>query len=609
MSQGLKRMLSRISDNPKSTLIDRYLVLVSELPTEVEKSEHVLALAESLVDKSPNNSLRIAQMVHHAEPENLRAFDVLIAAFESLGKIAKAGVLRLEKEKVERLKEPQNLTELMNIDSVAGSPPPLTARGMNRAEEDTSIYSLASELAAIVGEDSVGSTQSEIFLNEPLTAREGGKDLRLDESPEQAEQPEQEAPPQSLKPRGASGSPVEAEKARPLSIPLKLPPPHPPPLHRPETAVTKVPADKSKQPTRPPSNLNKLQTLVEGFLQERSSQRATSESAVLPTPSTAGGKSRLGESKREEGPKARKSHLDSKASAASRQPSSPKNSVELSAAEVDQSPLRDQQPSPPTNASDSGRVALEWLAADIETFAPQEVYSTPSLPLLNLKQPSGSDLAKNHRPQLPRQKGQLTEVVGLDAALPKAPMLPSQFWDPLRAQIAGAKWDASLAKHKQRRDSILAGLDAPKTAQFPVPASLVQAIQDNFQALVASAPDVALQQTWDVMQALWGDKPDAVCAKLLTDLNLARATKGFWGMYLDALLARGAARKVLIEVVAVITKEHQLAWARIAWQRLPTAWRSLGVRSFAWQEDDGIDMLLQRLAKRPQITMRSLLLR
>jgi hypothetical protein len=188
-------------------------------------------------------------------------------------------------------------------------------------------------------------------------------------------------------------------------------------------------------------------------------------------------------------------------------------------------------------------------------------------------------------------------------------MLPSQFWDPLRAQVAGAKWDAPLAKHKQRRDSILANLDAPKVPSLPVPASLVQAIQDNFQAQVASAPDVALVQTWDVMQALWGDRPDAVCAKLLTDLNLARATKGFWGMYLDALLARGAARKVLIEVATVIAKEHQLAWARIAWQRLPTAWRSLGVRGFAWQEDDGIDALLQRLAKRPQITMRSLLLR
>ena len=96
-------MLSRISDSPKSTLIDRYLVLVSELPTDIEKSDHVLALAESLVDKSPNNALRIARMVHNAEPGNLRAFDVLIAAFESLGKIAKAGILRLEKEKVEKL--------------------------------------------------------------------------------------------------------------------------------------------------------------------------------------------------------------------------------------------------------------------------------------------------------------------------------------------------------------------------------------------------------------------------------------------------------------------------------------------------------------------------
>jgi hypothetical protein len=252
---------------------------------------------------------------------------------------------------------------------------------------------------------------------------------------------------------------------------------------------------------------------------------------------------------------------------------------------------------------------LDWLAADLEAYATPQIDGASPLPLLDLKHPSESDLARHQGPKRARQKGQLIEVLGPDASLPKVPMLPSQFWDPLRAQVAGATWDAPLAKHKQRRDSILANLDAPKVPQLTVPASLVQAIQDNFEAQVASAPDVALLQTWEVMQALWGDRPDAVCAKLLTDLNLARATKGFWGMYLDALLARGAARKVLIEVATVITKEHQLAWARIAWQRLPTAWRSLGVRGFAWQEDDGIDALLQRLAKRPQITMRSLLLR
>ena len=603
MNQGLKRMLSRISDSPKSTLIDRYLVLVSELPTDIEKSDHVLALAESLVEKSPNNALRIAQMVHNADPGNLRAFDVLIAAFESLGKIAKAGVLRLEKEKVEKLGEPQNVTEIISADSFAGQPPPLTAEDVDPTEDGTSIYNLASELAALAGDDSVGGTPSEILLNDSIAAPEGTTELNLDESPNKVDQADQAVPP-APKGRGASPRSVEGERARPLSLSIKPQLP----LNRSETVVTKGPANKPKQPTRPPSNLNKLQSLVEGFLRERSSQRSTSESAGVTTPPSASTKSRLGESPREEAPQTRKSHLDAKPTT-TRKPAIPKKNDEMSATEVGQSPPRDQELPPTNTSSDTGRAALDWLAADLEAYAaPQNDGGTP-LPLLNLKHPSDSDLARHERPGRRRQKGQLTEVVGRDAALPKAPMLPSQFWDPLRAQVAGAKWDAPLAKHKQRRDSILANLDAPKVPLLPVPASLVQAIHDNFQALVASAPDVALVQTWDVMQALWGDRPDAVCAKLLTDLNLARATKGFWGMYLDALLARGAARKVLIEVATVIAKEHQLAWARIAWQRLPTAWRSLGVRGFAWQEDDGIDALLQRLAKRPQITMRSLLLR
>ncbi|MCX6105928.1 MAG: hypothetical protein NTY08_08875 [Proteobacteria bacterium] len=503
MNQGLKRMLSRISDSPKSTLIDRYLVLVSELPTDIEKSDHVLALAESLVDKSPNNALRIARMVHNAEPGNLRAFDVLIAAFESLGKIAKAGILRLEKEKVEKLGEPQNITEIISVDSIA-PPPPLTAGDEDPREDGTSIYNLASELAALAGEDSEAGVQAEIFFGESLAAPGGRAELDL-------------------------------------------------------------------------------------------------------TPPSPNAKSRLGESPREEAPPTPKNHLEAKA-ATSRQPIPWKKNDELSALESDQSPLRNQDPPPLTTTADPDSAALDWRAADLEAYATPLIDGAPSLPLLDLKHPSDSDLAR-HRPKRPRQKGQLIEVLGPNASLPQVPMLPSQFWDPLRAQVAGASWDAPLAKHKQRRDSILANLDAPKVPPLTVPASLVQAIQDNFQAQVASAPDVALLQTWDVMQALWGDRPDAVCAKLLTDLNLARATKGFWGMYLDALLARGAGRKVLIEVATVIAKEHQLAWARIAWQRLPTAWRSLGVRGFVWQEDDGIDALLQRLAKRPQITMRSLLLR
>jgi len=595
-------MLSRISDSPKSTLIDRYLVLVSELPTDIEKSDHVLALAESLVDKSPNNALRIARMVHNAEPGNLRAFDVLIAAFESLGKIAKAGILRLEKEKVEKLGEPQNITEIISVDSIAPPPPPRTAGDGDPREDGTSIYNLASELAALAGEDSEAGVQAEIFFGDSLAAPGGRAELNLHDSPKIG-LPSDKKTPAAPPARGDSPSSSEVEKLRPLSLSLK--PQRPP--SRSETVVTKGPPNKSKQPTRPPSNLNKLQTLVEGFLRERSSQRVTLDSAGATTPPSPNAKSRLGESPREEATPTPKNHLEAKA-ATSRQPIPWKKNDELSALESDQSPLSNQDPPPITTTADPDSAALDWRAADLEAYATPPIDGAPSLPLLDLKHPSDSDLAR-HRPKRPRQKGQLIEVLGPNASLPQVPMLPSQFWDPLRAQVAGASWDAPLAKHKQRRDSILANLDAPKVPPLTVPASLVQAIQDNFQVQVASAPDVALLQTWDVMQALWGDRPDAVCAKLLKDLNLARATKGFWGMYLDALLARGAGRKVLIEVATVVAKEHQLAWARIAWQRLPTAWRSLGVRGFVWQEDDGIDALLQRLAKRPQITMRSLLLR
>ena len=120
--------------------------------------------------------------------------------------------------------------------------------------------------------------------------------------------------------------------------------------------------------------------------------------------------------------------------------------------------------------------------------------------------------------------------------------------------------------------------------------------------------DRAVKQTWDVIQAIWGDKPDPICIELLRDLNLSAINKGYWGVYLDSLLARGAARKVVAEIRMVIAHHRQLDWAEVAWQRLPTAWNMLGWRGFTWQAEDGVGVLLTQLADRPQVTMRSLLI-
>lgn len=98
--KGLDQFLAKIRENPRATLISRYLTLVAEIEDENQKAERALDLAESLVKSRPQETLRLAHMVFGSDPTNLRALDLLIAAMESRGRAGKAEVLKIEREKI-----------------------------------------------------------------------------------------------------------------------------------------------------------------------------------------------------------------------------------------------------------------------------------------------------------------------------------------------------------------------------------------------------------------------------------------------------------------------------------------------------------------------------
>jgi hypothetical protein len=111
---------------------------------------------------------------------------------------------------------------------------------------------------------------------------------------------------------------------------------------------------------------------------------------------------------------------------------------------------------------------------------------------------------------------------------------------------------------------------------------------------------------WDVIYALWGFAPDACCAAVLEELELTRLDFGFWGIYLDALVNAGRARRALVEVARALDVQPQLGWANAAYRRLPRIWQALGVHGFAWKQEDGVAALRSRLAARPQPKMAGL---
>ena len=101
MAKGFEKLLERIKEQPSDDqLIGRFLQILAETKDDEEKVHHTLALANLLVGSNPRQAVRIVHMVYRHQPDNLRAIDIMIAGFRAMGKIAKAEVLAIEKEKI-----------------------------------------------------------------------------------------------------------------------------------------------------------------------------------------------------------------------------------------------------------------------------------------------------------------------------------------------------------------------------------------------------------------------------------------------------------------------------------------------------------------------------
>ena len=183
----------------------------------------------------------------------------------------------------------------------------------------------------------------------------------------------------------------------------------------------------------------------------------------------------------------------------------------------------------------------------------------------------------------------LTEVPEAAASTPGA----VDFWQPLHEELA--KLSRRLNEQELvRKDDVVAlfrGDSLPSDAWEALLRLLRQKEGESSQEFLA--------RRWEIISGIWGEEPRPDCAHLLETLALGRATPGFWGLYLDAILVAGRARKCLGEVREFLPERPRLLWCNVAYPRLQLAWQRLNLRGAAWCEDDGVWPLLKILSERP----------
>jgi hypothetical protein len=86
----------------------------------------------------------------------------------------------------------------------------------------------------------------------------------------------------------------------------------------------------------------------------------------------------------------------------------------------------------------------------------------------------------------------------------------------------------------------------------------------------------------------------------LRESNLTLSSPGYFGLWLDSLMARRDTHLVRAEAARALRQHPRLEWARVIWPRLARASRELGYRLEPWTEDDGVAALEKQLSKQPR---------
>jgi hypothetical protein len=559
MAKGLENILEKISENPRQTLVGRFLSLIADIPNEDERAGYALDLAEQLAKSKPDDALKIAYMIYGSGRHLARALKVVIECFETKGRPGKVAVLKLELEKIKRElngqpgEAPLPLPDLKT--GVGSAPAQFSFNDLSGVDEvpvavaraqDTRMAEL--DLGELQEEDHTGAHTVDFLFN--------GK-------------AEKEAAP--LKPVKQDIKIAEGFFAGFAG--------------RPGDTVLPVMPDKIDA------------AYVKGS--------GTAISFVgQPDPKDPSPKKTRAESPRQVPPgyeQLQRMPLSSVSFALGQDPEP--NSLPV---------LQASNPNPRAAASE----IFDRFFADRKYQEAEAV----------LQRSSKEQMFEWWRVRYERLKDIVTHDYKFDAEL----FFKSSEKNPIGKDLIAHANDIKNSAEFQtmlpfsgdfRRGFVteilllakepFATLTTPPTHKNQKKSSeehpTLELTREFSEKLLSMPVDTEQRSAlfFDLMQSLVATSPGTSLLDVIELKGLKDRSPEWLGLYLDALLRSGFARKVIVEALLQIEKQPKLSWIRVAWRRLPAAWAAMGVTGFTWSEDDGAKDFLNKINVRGQQLLRT----
>ncbi|MEZ4743515.1 MAG: hypothetical protein R3B45_13905 [Bdellovibrionota bacterium] len=110
MTSGLEKILEKIREDPsRNILYNRYLALLADISSEVEKARYTIELARVYLESEPKKSMQLANLVFQADRENVDALYIIARSLENLGRFEKADVIHNEISAIRQKRENQSI--------------------------------------------------------------------------------------------------------------------------------------------------------------------------------------------------------------------------------------------------------------------------------------------------------------------------------------------------------------------------------------------------------------------------------------------------------------------------------------------------------------------
>ena len=550
MTKGLANILEKIIENPRQTLVGRYLSLIADIPDEEVRAGYALDLAENLTKSKPNDALKIAYMIYGSGRHLTRALKVVIDCFETKGRPGKVAVLKIELEKLTReLNSGVGESPLPLPDLKTGHgaiPAQFSFNDLPGAEDtgpkahDTRMAEL--DLGDLQEEDYTGAHTVDFLFNgkveQDALQIEPVKDMKIAEGffagfsgrpgdtvlpvmPDKVDAAFLKGSGTAISVVGVPGQKDFNVKKSRVDLPR-----HAPPMPEPKL--------RGQMPSPPFA----------------ATTDESQHSAVIFHPAAGN-------------PRAAPSEIFDRFFAD-----------------------RKYQEAEAVLQRSNNEQMFEWwrvryerlkdiITHDYKFDADQLFRRSEKTPIVKDMSGNGFD-GKIRNEQIPMQpfsgdfrRGIVSEILALSA----------QDLDQLTKQ----------------NSHVLEKVVDPQNLTELSARLLSMPVDTEQRAAVF----------FDLLQSLFAGARGEFLLEVIEKKELAKRSPEWFGLYLDTLLACGFARKVIVDALQQVEKHPKQAWIKVVWRRLPAAWTALGITGFTWSEDDGAKEFLNKINVRGQQLLRT----